>query len=62
MKLYDIIMAADADTSIKVRIKLYGAKFETTHYAEWFLKNDDLMERRIVDLRISQNTLILDLE
>ncbi len=36
MKLYDIIMAADADTSITVRVKLYGAKFETTHYAEWF--------------------------
>ena len=62
MKLHDIIMAADADTSITARIKLYGTKFETTHYAEWFLKNDDLMERRIVDLRISENTLILDLE
>lgn len=62
MKLYDIIMASDADTSITVRIKLYGAKFETTHYAEWFLENDDLMERRIVNLRISENILILDLE
>lgn len=61
MKLYDIIMASDADTSITVRIKLYGAKFETTHYAEWFLENDDLMERRIIDLRIFENTLILDL-
>lgn len=62
MKLYDIIMATDADTSITVRIKLYGAKFETTHYAEWFLENDDLMERRIVDLRVFKDTLILDLE
>lgn len=62
MKLYDIIMASDADTSITVRIKLCGAKFETTHYAEWFLENDDLMERRIVDLRVFKDTLILDLE
>lgn len=62
MKLYDIIMASDADTSITVRIKLYGTKFETTHYAEWFLENDDLMDRRIVNLRISENILILDLE
>ena len=38
MKLYDIIMTADADTSIKARIELYGVKFETTHYAEWFFE------------------------
>lgn len=62
MKLHDIIMTADVDTSITVRIKLYGTKFETTHYAEWFLENDDLMERRIIDLRVFENTLILDLE
>lgn len=62
MKLYDIIMAADADTSITVRVKLYGAKFGTTHCAEWFLKNDDLMERRIVNLRVFADALILDLE
>lgn len=62
MKLHDIIMTADVDTSITVRIKLYGTKFETTQYAEWFLENDDLMERRIIDLRVFENTLILDLE
>ena len=39
-----------------------GGGCRTTHYAEWFLENDDLLERRIVDLRVFKDTLILDLE
>lgn len=62
MKVYDIVMAADINTRITVRIKLYETKFETTHYAEWFLDNDELLEKRVTSLAVIENVLVLDVE
>lgn len=37
MKLNDILMAIDQETLIRVAITMYGMKFTTDHYDEYFL-------------------------
>ena len=51
MKLNDILMAIDQETLIRVAITMYGMKFTTDHYGEYFLDQheaDELLDRRVI--------------
>lgn len=37
MKLNDILMVIDQETLIRVVVTMYGMKFSTDHFAEYFL-------------------------
>lgn len=60
MKLNDIVMASTQDTKIRVVVKLYGTRFRTEHFPEYFLESeemDELMDREVVDIRVVDNLL-----
>ena len=60
MKLNDIVMASTKDTKIRVVVKLYGTRFRTEHFPEYFLESeemDELMDREVVDIRVVDNLL-----
>lgn len=60
MKLNDIVMASTQDTKIRVAVKLYGTRFRTEHFPEYFLESeemDELMDREVVDIRVVDNLL-----
>lgn len=44
MKFNDILMAIDNNTMIRVTMEMYGMKFSTNHYAEYFLDRDEADE------------------
>ena len=44
MKFNDILMAIDNNTMIRVTMEMYGMKFSTNHYAEYFLDCDEAGE------------------
>lgn len=55
MKLNNILMAIDQETLIRVVVTMYGMKFSTDHFAEYFLnrhETDELLERRVVDMGV----------
>ena len=66
MKFNDILMAIDNQTMIRVTMEMYGMKFRTDHYAEYFLDHngmDVLLNRRVTDMRvIGDETLEVVLE
>lgn len=53
MKFNDILMAIDNNTMIRVTMEMYGMKFSTNHYAEYFLDCDEageLLDKRVIDM------------
>lgn len=61
MKLNDILMAIDQETLIRVAITMYGMKFTTDHYGEYFLDQheaDELLDRRVIDMRVVENKIL----
>nr|WP_296083980.1 hypothetical protein [uncultured Blautia sp.] len=61
MKLNDILMAIDQETLIRVAITMYGMKFTTDHYAEYFLDQheaDELLDRRVIDMRVVEDKIL----
>lgn len=66
MKFNDILMRIDNQTMIRVTMEMYGMKFRTDHYAEYFLDHDEtdkLLNRMVTDMRvIGDGTLEVVLE
>lgn len=61
MKLNDILMAIDQETLIRVVVTMYGIKFSTDHFAEYFLDQheaDELLDRRITDMRVVEDSVL----
>lgn len=61
MKLNDILMAIDQETLIRVAITMYGMKFTTDHYDEYFLNQheaDELLDRRVIDMRVVEDKIL----
>lgn len=61
MKFNDILMAIDNDIKIMVTTTQYGMKFSTNYrYRGYFLDNknlDELTERRILKMKVADETL-----
>lgn len=66
MKFNDILTAIDDSTEIRLTMTMYGMKFSTNHYAEYFLdcdEADELLDRRVTDMRVVEDkTLEIILE
>lgn len=61
MKLNDILMAIDQETLIRVVVTMYGIKFSTDHFAEYFLDQheaDELLDRSITDMRVVEDSVL----
>ena len=61
MELYDVLMAIDNNTKIRLTITMYGMKFSTEHYAEYLLncdEADNFLGRIVTNMRVvEENTL-----
>lgn len=61
MKLNDILMVIDQETLIRVVVTMYGMKFSTDHFAEYFLDQheaDELLSRRVIDMRAVEDKIL----
>lgn len=61
MKLNDILMVIDQETLIRVVVTMYGMKFSTDHFAEYFLDQheaDELLSRRVIDMRVVEDKIL----
>lgn len=61
MKFNDILMAIDNNTMIRVKMEMYGMKFSTDHYAEYFLgcdEADELLDKRVIDMGVVENNVL----
>lgn len=61
MKLNDILMVIDQETLIRVVVTMYGMKFSTDHFAEYFLnqhETDELLSRRVIDMRVVEDKIL----
>ena len=62
MKLYDVLMVAGKNTEIKISMRMFGMKFSAIHFPEYYLENkenDELLERRVTDMCVTDNCLEL---
>ena len=57
MKFNDILMAIDNNTMIRVTMEMYGMKFSTNHYAEYFL-DCELLDKRVIDMGVVENNVL----
>lgn len=61
MKLNDILMVIDQETLIRVVVTMYGMKFSTDHFAEYFLDQheaDEFLSRRVIDMRVIEDKIL----
>lgn len=64
MKFYNILMAANKGTAIKIKVRIYGMTFSTTHFPEFYIDNekcDELVDREVTDIKVNNNVLELTL-
>ncbi|MBS5511751.1 MAG: hypothetical protein KHX30_10625 [Clostridium sp.] len=64
MKFYNILMAANKDTEIKIKVRMFGMTFSTTHFPEFYIDNekcDELVDREVTDIKVNDNVLELTL-
>lgn len=60
MKFNNILMTIDQNTQIRLIVPMYGMKFSTEHFAEYYLDHKetyDLTEREVMDIRVVDNLL-----
>lgn len=60
MKFNNILMTINKNTKIRLIVSMYGMKFSTEHFAEYYLDNEetnDLTERKVIDIRVVDNLL-----
>ena len=58
MKLIDIINRLDTTTMVAAQIKAYGIKFKAEYYLS---QSDELLEKEVIDLYVSEDKLYLNL-
>lgn len=64
MKFYNILMAANKGTGIKIKVRIYGMTFSTTHFPKFYIDNekcDELVDREVTDIKVNGNVLELTL-
>lgn len=60
MTFNSILMTIDQNTMIKVGVRMYGMKFSTKHFAEYYLgceEMDELLDREVMDMRVIDGLL-----
>lgn len=60
MKFHDILMIIDNNTLIRTVITMFGMKFKTEHYAEYFLDcgTDEILDKRVTDMRVIEKNVL----
>lgn len=60
MKFHDILMTIDNNTLIRTVVTMFGMKFKTEHYADYFLDcgTDELLDKRVTDMRVTENNVL----
>lgn len=62
MKLIDIINRLDTTTMVVAQIEAYGIKFKAEYYPEYYLsQSDELLEKEVIALYVSEDKLHLNL-
>ena len=64
MKFNNILMLLNQDTTIRLVVTLYGVKFTSDHYPEYYLdhfETDELLEKNVINMRIVDNMLECEL-
>ena len=56
MKFCDILMVIDNSTLIRTVVTMFGMKFKTEHYADYYLayESDELLDKRVTDMRVTE--------
>lgn len=60
MKFYDILMIIDNSTLIRTVVTVFGMKFETENFSDYFLScgMDELLNKRVVDMRVTEENVL----
>lgn len=56
MKFNAVLMTLDQNTKIRLVVTMYGMKFSSEHYPEYYLdhkESDELLDKVVVDMRVS---------
>lgn len=60
MKFNAVLMTLDQNTKIRLVVTMYGMKFSSEHYPEYYLdhkESDELLDKVVVDMRVVDNCL-----
>ena len=60
MKFNAILMTLDRTTKIRLVVTMYGMKFSSEHYPEYYLgrkESNELLDKVVVDMRVVDNCL-----
>lgn len=60
MTFNSILMTIDQTTKIRLTVHLYGMKFSTEHFAEYYLDSkeiDELLDREVMDMGVIDGLL-----
>lgn len=60
MKFQNILDAVTGNTKIKLTVKMFGVRFSTTHFPEYFLERDEmenLFDREVTNIYVSDGCL-----
>lgn len=60
MTFNSILMAIDETTKIRLTVRLYGMKFSTEHFAEYYIDSkeiDELLDREVMDMGVIDGLL-----
>lgn len=55
MKFNAVLMTLDQNTKIRLVVTMYGMKFSSEHYPEYYLdhkESDELLDKVVVDMRV----------
>lgn len=56
MKFNAVLMTLDQNTKIRLVVTMYGMKFSSEHYPEYYLdhkESDELLDKVVVDMRVN---------
>lgn len=60
MKFNAVLMTLDQNTKIRLVVTMYGMRFSSEHYPEYYLdhkESDELLDKVVVDMRVVDNCL-----
>lgn len=65
MTFKDVLITTGGYTSVQLSVHMYGLKFQATHYPGYYLDTEeaeDLLGREVMGLRVSEGTLVVELD
>lgn len=63
MKFEDILKTVGSNTMIKVTVMVYGMKFSTSHYTDYYWDAaEGFLERQVANMMVADGKLVISLE